>query len=58
MPKPKKKRVKLTPAQQKKFEKVMHEFGKGTLRRSSGETVKSKDEALAIAFSEARKIHG
>lgn len=39
-----------------KFKKVMHEFKAGTLKSSSGRKVTDKDQALAIAFSEARKI--
>jgi len=36
-----------------KIAKVMKEFESGTLKSSSGETVTSKDQALAIAHSEA-----
>jgi len=41
----------------KKVEKVMHEFGKGELHRGSksGPLVKSKEQAVAIGLSEARK---
>lgn len=39
----------------KKFEKVMSEFGKGKLL-SNGKKVTHPDQALAIAFSEAKKI--
>ena len=38
-----------------KFEKVMHEWGEGTLNSSSGEPVTSQKRALAIAFSEQRR---
>ena len=40
-----------------KIEKVMHEFKKGVLHSGSkhGPEVKSRDQALAIAMSEARK---
>ena len=40
-----------------KIAKVMCEFENGTLRSSSGELVTSREQALAIAMSEARK-HG
>ncbi len=42
----------------KKFEKVMHEFGQGTLKSSSGEKVTNPKQAQAIAFSEQRKAEG
>ena len=42
-----------TEAQQKKIAKVMREFKDGTLKSSSGEKVTSKEQALAIAMSEA-----
>jgi len=54
--KKKRAKIKLTPAQREKFEVVMHEFKLGKLRSSSGEIVTDKDQAIAIAFSEARKI--
>ena len=38
---------------QAKMEKVMHEYKQGTLRSSSGDTVRSHDQAVAIAMSEA-----
>lgn len=34
---------------------VMKEFNRGTLHSGSGEKVKNKKQALAIALSEARK---
>lgn len=37
---------------QKKVHKVMHEFKEGTLK-SSGEKVTERDQAVAIAMSEA-----
>lgn len=40
----------------RKFETVLGEFKAGTLRSSSGDKVTDKDQALAIAFSEARAI--
>lgn len=39
----------------KKFDKVMHEFGKGTLKSSSGQSVTDRKQAIAIAYSEARR---
>lgn len=41
----------------KKFRKVMREFGKGTLRSSSGEKVTSQKQAVAIAASEQRQAN-
>lgn len=38
---------------QKKVAKVMREYKKGTLKSSSGDKVTSKDQAVAIAMSEA-----
>lgn len=43
-------RVSKRPA---KIPKVMHEFKAGTLKSSSGEPVTSRDQAIAIALSEA-----
>ncbi len=37
-----------------KIHKVMAEFAAGTLRSSSGEKVTSREQAVAIALSEAR----
>jgi len=34
---------------------VMHEFKEGTLHSSSGQTVEKRDQAIAIALSEAGK---
>lgn len=42
-----------TPSQKKKIEKVMHEFKMGTLKSSSGDKVTDRDQAIAIALSEA-----
>jgi hypothetical protein len=40
----------------KKVEKAMHERKEGTLKSGrSGKTVKSRKQAIAIGFSEARK---
>jgi hypothetical protein len=38
---------------QKKVEKVMGEYKRGTLKSSSGSKVKSRKQAVAIAMSEA-----
>lgn len=38
-----------------KFEAVMGEFKRGTLHSGSGEKVTNREQAIAIAFSEARK---
>lgn len=38
---------------QKKVEKVMHEYGQGALRSSSGQQVTSRKQAVAIAMSES-----
>jgi len=40
---------------QKKVRKVMKEYKSGKLKSGSGATVKSKDQAVAIAMSQARK---
>lgn len=40
-------------AQEAKIAKVMREFENGTLKSSNGETVTSRKQAQAIAFSEA-----
>jgi hypothetical protein len=37
----------------KKVEKVMGEFKRGTLKSSSGSKVMTKEQAIAIALSEA-----
>ena len=42
-------------AAMKKFHKVMHEYKVHTLKSSSGKKVKSRKQAVAIAFSEARQ---
>lgn len=39
---------------QKKVEKVMGEFKKGTLKSSSGKKVTSRKQAVAIGLSEQR----
>lgn len=48
--------MKMTPSQSKKFEKVYHEYKEGSLKSSSGQKVKSRDQAVAIAMSESRSM--
>jgi len=48
----------LSPAGRRKFLLVMREFAAGKLRSSGGGRVTSRDQALAIAFSEGRKHKG
>ena len=38
---------------EKKVEKVMREYGAGTLKSSSGKKITSRKQAIAIALSEA-----
>lgn len=47
-----------TPYQEKKFEKVLREYKHHTLHAGSkrGPLVKSRGQALAIAFSEANSV--
>ena len=40
---------------EKKVSKVMREYSAGTLKSSSGKKVTSRDQAIAIALSEAGK---
>ena len=40
---------------EKKVEKVMREYKKWNLKSSSGNKVKSRKQAIAIALSESRK---
>jgi hypothetical protein len=40
----------------KKIGKVMGEYKEGALKSSSGQKVKSRDQAIAIAMSEARSM--
>jgi len=49
------KRAKATSCQQKKIATVMREYDKGKLKLQSGKKVTDKKQALAIAYSEARK---
>lgn len=39
---------------QDKISTVMHEYGQGKLKSSSGQKVKDRDQAVAIGISEAR----
>lgn len=48
-----KKRAKLSPKEDAAA--VMSEFKRGTLRSGSGEHVKNPKQAVAIAYSEAKK---
>jgi len=41
------------PSKKKKFDKVMGEFGAGTLKTPNGKKVTDKKQALAIAYSES-----
>lgn len=43
-------------ARSAKFHKVMHEFKHGKLYSGSGKKVTSREQALAIAYSESRKL--
>lgn len=43
---------------QKKVEKVMREYASGKLKSSSGQKVKSEQQAKAIAMSEGKKAGG
>ncbi len=45
------------PKAQEKISDVMHEYDKGTLKSGSGRKVTSRNQAVAIGISEARK-HG
>ena len=40
---------------QSKVQKVMKEYSAGSLKSSSGQKVNSRDQAVAIAMSEARQ---
>ena len=40
----------------KKIGKVMGEYKEGKLKSSSGQKVKSRDQAIAIAMSESRSM--
>lgn len=46
-------KAKSTKSQQKKVEKVMSEFKQGKLKSGSGDKVTDRDQAIAIALSEA-----
>ncbi|WP_442795180.1 DUF6496 domain-containing protein [Pelobium manganitolerans] len=48
-------RAKYPKKAQEKIGKVMDEFKKGDLKRSSGDKVKNRKQAAAIGISEARE---
>jgi Family of unknown function (DUF6496) len=48
---------KYSTAAQTKIGKVMHEFKEGKLKSSSGDKVIKRDQAVAIAISEAKEAH-
>jgi len=50
--------MKMTKKGEAKISKVMGEYKEGKLKSSSGQKVKSQDQALAIAISEAAKKMG
>jgi len=41
-----------------KVETAMHEIKEGKLKSGSGQTVRSREQAIAIGLSEARKAGG
>lgn len=43
------------PKAQAKIEEITKEYSEGRLKSSSGDTVKSRKQALAIGLSEARE---
>jgi hypothetical protein len=50
--------MKMNKKGEAKMGKVMGEYKEGKLKSSSGQKVKSRDQALAIAISEAAKKMG
>lgn len=46
----------MSPKQKEKVAKVYQEFKDKKLKSSSGQKVKSRDQAIAIALSEARSM--
>lgn len=48
---------KYSTAAQTKIGKLMHEFKEGELKSSSGDKVIKRDQAVAIAISEAKEAH-
>jgi hypothetical protein len=48
---------KYSTAAQSKIGKVMGEFKEGKLKSSSGDKVTKRDQAVAIAISEAKEAH-
>lgn len=49
------KKSKYSPRAQKKIEQVMREFQEGKLRSADGKQVTDRQQALAIALSQARE---
>ncbi len=47
--------TKYGPKAQQKVEETMHEYKQGKLKSSSGHTVTSRKQAVAIGLSEARE---
>jgi len=45
-----------SPAQKRKIKKVMSEYKAGDLKSGSGQKVTSRDQAVAIAMSEADSV--
>lgn len=45
----------LNTAQKRKFHYVLREFSEGKLRSSSGEKITDRKQAIAVAFSEAKR---
>ena len=43
------------PKARKKIKQVMHEFGQGQLKSSSGHKVANRDQAVAIGISKAKE---
>jgi hypothetical protein len=43
------------PKAQAKIDEVMHEYGEGKLKSSSGNKVTDRNQAMAIAIGEARR---
>jgi hypothetical protein len=50
--------ARFTPRQQKKFDRVLHEYKTHSLHSGSkqGPLVKKRGQAIAIAFAEARSL--
>lgn len=50
------KEIMQSPAQKRKIKKVMSEYKSGDLKSGSGQKVTSRDQAVAIAMSEAGNV--